>query len=112
MGQMKAAVLPLPVFAMPIMSRPLSAMGTPYRTDGEENTGEAYLLLKEYISTKKKDLGNKLLRYLALNRCWLSVLRLADYVHQLLVKPKVGEAGGEFRRGGTRHLPKSMKQNK
>lgn len=54
MGQMKAAVLPLPVFAMPIMSRPLSAMGTPYRTDGEENTGEAYLLLKQYESTKKK----------------------------------------------------------
>jgi hypothetical protein len=29
MGQMKAAVLPLPVLAIPMMSRPCMAMGTP-----------------------------------------------------------------------------------
>ena len=30
MGQINAAVLPLPVFAIPMMSRPLSATGMPY----------------------------------------------------------------------------------
>lgn len=36
MGQMKAAVLPLPVLAMPIMSRPERAMGRPWRPAGQK----------------------------------------------------------------------------
>lgn len=35
----------------------------------------------------------KVAQYLTLNRCGLSVLRLPNLVHQLLIKTKVGKAG-------------------
>ena len=42
--------------------------------------------------------------YLALDRSGLCVLRLPNLVHELLVKPKVGEAGGRLGWHGPGHL--------
>lgn len=100
MGQMKAAVFPLPVLAMPIMSRPLRAMGTPCGRALEVRTSVRSITAWE----EAKGIARRSLKYLALDGRRLRVLRFPDLVHQLLVKAKVSKAGAGLRGGSSRHL--------